>query len=255
MDGFEPGTYGKAFADVYDEWYPAGDDVDALVSLLHAEVVPVVSAASGARPRLLELGAGTGRLALPLTEAGFDVTALDESAAMLDVLGAKDPGGTVPTVVGDMVDDLPDGPFDVVVVACNTLFNLTTHERQARLFSGVADRLAAQGCFVVEAFVPEEPTGDDGRVQVRSISADAVVLSASRHDAERSRAYGQFIEITARGGVRLRPWSICYATPSQLDAMARACGLGLAARFADADRRRFDDAATSHISVYRRHRK
>lgn len=244
MHGYRSTSYGDAFADVYDEWYPRVDDVDATVEL--------VRSLAGSGGRVLELGVGTGRLALPIAAAGLTVTGVDVSAAMLARLAAADPTGMVTTVVGDMVDDLPDDEFDVVLVAYNTLFNLTADGAQQRCFDQVASRLAPDGSFVVEAFVPDEPfrTGTD--VSLRSMTAERVVLSVSEHDGERQTAAGQFVELTERSGVRLRPWYIRYATVDQLDEMATAAGLRLAGRWADGRGTPFDAASERHVSVYGR---
>ena len=89
---------------------------------------------------------GTGRLAIPLAGLGHDVTGIDVSAAMLDRLRAADAGQRVTAVLGDMVDDLPAGPFDVVFVAFNSLFMLTDPDRQQACFAAVADVPAAWRC-------------------------------------------------------------------------------------------------------------
>jgi hypothetical protein len=171
---------------------------------------------------------------------------------MLARLANADPDGLVEAVHGDMVSDLPAGPFTLVVVAYNTIFNLTAPGAQARCFEAVAARLVPGGRFVVEAFVPDDPPrrGDD--VTVRSLAADRVVLSITVHDPDHHVAEGQFVELTEAGGVRLRPWSIRYAAPAQLDAMADAAGLRLDDRWEDFSRTPFDADSPRHVSVYRK---
>ena len=66
MQGYEPQAYGEAMAEVYDDWYADISDADATV----AAVVELVRAAGGGP--VLELGIGTGRLALPLAAAGLE---------------------------------------------------------------------------------------------------------------------------------------------------------------------------------------
>lgn len=246
MDGFHDSSYGDAFADVYDQWYAGISDVDATVTDL-------VDLADGGS--VLELGVGTGRLALPLVVAlghGADVVGVDSSVAMLARLHDLDADGRVRTVTGDMVDDVPDGPFALVVIAYNTMFSLTTAARQAACFATVAARLRPGGRFVVEAFVPEDPPRDGDDVAVRTITVDRVVLSVSRHDAGRQLAEGQFVEFTESGGVRLRPWAIRYSSPAQLDAMAVAAGFELEHRWEAFGRSPFHDDSPRHVSVYRR---
>lgn len=244
MHGYRPGSYGDSFADVYDEWYPGVEDADAVVGLIRSLGDPP--------GRLLELGVGTGRLALPLAAAGWDVTGVDVSAPMLARLAAADPTGTVTTIVGDMVDDLPDDEFDVVLVAYNTLFNLTGEGDQQRCFAEVATRLRPGGCFVVEAFVPDEPFRAGSEVALRSMSAEQVVLSVAEYDPDAQTAAGHFVDLTERSGVRLRPWFIRYSTVDQLDEMAGAADLRLTERWEDVRRAPFDEGSERHVSVYRR---
>jgi hypothetical protein len=151
-----------------------------------------------------------------------------------------------------MVDDMPPGPFDLVFVAYNTLFNLADADRQAGCFRTVAGRLVPGGRFVVEAFVPDDPPRDGAAVTVRSMTADHVVLSVSIHRPADQLAEGQFIELSEAGTVRLRPWSIRYATPSELDAMAAAAGLQLEHRWVGFGERDFVEGDERHVSVWRR---
>lgn len=250
VDGYGSASYGDAFADVYDEWYHDVSDVDATVRLVAA------AAERAGSTDVLELGVGTGRLALPLAATGLRVVGVDSSKAMTDRLAERDPHGTagVGVVVGDMVDDLPSGPFGVVLIAYNTIFNLESATRQQRLFDEVATRLVDGGSFVVEAFVPEEPPQHGSGVEVRSMAVDRVVLSAIVHHPDSQRAEGQFIELTEHGGVRLRPWSIRYAPPPELDAMAAKAGLVLRDRWLDASLAPYDDDSDRHVSVYARER-
>lgn len=241
VEGYSASTYGDAFADVYDDWYRDVSDIAATVDT-------VAALANGGG--VLELGVGTGRLAIPLAARGCPVTGIDSSARMLARLATNDPDDTVTRVLGDMVDDLPDGPFGVVLVAYNTLFNLLTVERQQTCLTRVAGILAPGGHLVVEAIVPQPHHGS--QVSVRTLTADRVVLSVSVHDATGQRAEGQFVELTEAGGVRLRPWSIRYSSPDELDDMATRAGLARQHRWGGFDRSSFGDDSELHVSVYTR---
>lgn len=246
MEGYSTSSYGDAFADVYDEWYQGISDVDITVAAL-LEL-------AGAGP-VLELGVGTGRLAVPLAEAGADrelrVVGVDASRAMLARLAGRDPTGLVEVIEGDMVADLPDGPFSLVLVAYNTLFNLTEPGAHAACFEAVATRLALGGRLAIEAFVPWDPPHRGHDVSVRSLTADRVVLSISVHDPDGHTAEGQFVELTEADGVRLRPWSIRYATPGELDRLAAAAGLELEHRWESFAGDPFTDGSERHVSIYR----
>jgi SAM-dependent methyltransferase len=246
--GYDHRSYGDGFADVYDEWYADVTDVDATVTRM-VEL-------AGAGGRVLELGVGTGRLAVPMADAGLSVVGIDSSEAMLAKLRERDPSRLVEALRGDITNDLPVGPFDVVLVAYNTIFNLLGEHDQPRLFQHVAERLAPGGAFVVEAFVPASDGVDGGatssEVTVRSMAVDHVVLSVSVNRPDEQLAEGQFVQFSHDGGVRLRPWSIRWATPEQLDAMATAAGLRLDARFGDMTGTAFTDDSAHHVSIYRR---
>lgn len=241
MRGYDGSSYGDGMAEIYDDWYPAPSDTEVCVSTLAA-------LADGAS--VLELGAGTGRLAIPLAQRGLDIHALDGSARMIERLQTKSGAETVTTHVSDMGAPLPPGPFGLVFVAVNTFFGLIDEGAQAAAMRHVAAVLTRPGRFVLEAFVPEARLDGD-RVDVRDLTTDRVVLSVSRTDTTTQRASGQFIELRDGQPVRLRPWAIRWATTDQLDALAAAAGFTLEHRWGSWDRSPFGPDSTSHVSVYR----
>lgn len=243
MKGYDDSTYGDSFADVYDDWYEDVSDVDATVRTLGQ---------LGGAGHFLELGIGTGRLALALAQTGAHVSGIDSSPLMLQRLEQKaaDRGLEVEAVLGDMVDAMPIGPFDVIFVAYNTVFSLPTAERQRRLFEQVAGRLAPNGKFVVEAIVPDPQRPAGSTVGVRSMRTDRVVLSVDMHNPGAQHVEGQFVEFSEAGGVRLRPWSIRYSYPRELDDMAAAAGLRLSNRWVNMAQDLYTDDAETHVSVY-----
>ncbi len=249
MAGYGTSTYGDAFADVYDDWYAQISDVHATVACL----TTLVEGIGGGS--VLELAVGTGRLAIPLALTGVEVHGIDTSQAMLDRLHAKPGGEAVHTALGDMAlgdgaPALPGGPHAAVFVAYNSLFALAAPERTA-CFDAVARVLVPGGHFVVEAFVPDLDRPAGATIGVRSMSATHVVLSIDVHHPDDQRAEGQFVEITEAGGVRLRPWSVHYASPADLDADAARAGFVLADRWEDWAGSSFDQHSGRHVSVYR----
>lgn len=254
MEDYHPGTYGDSFADVYDDWYGehGGGDPTAAVDLL-------ASLAAGRNGPVLELGVGSGRLALPLAARGFPVWGIDASAAMIarlrDNAAATGPvESALHPIVGDMAA-LPFGPgshFGLAFVAANTLFNLPRADLQARCLVELARCVETGGALVIEAFVPnDEPDQPVSAVEAPMIELGRVVLTASRRDPADQVVIGQHIEIT-EAGVRLRPWKIRYCSPAQLDTMAGAAGWELDQRWASWARTSFDETSPAHVSVYRR---
>jgi SAM-dependent methyltransferase len=248
VDGYDPSTYGDRFADVYDDWYGDVTDVAACTARLAAMV-----AASGGGP-VLELGVGSGRLAIPLAAHGVEVHGVDASTAMLDRMRGKAGGDAIRVTVGDMAElalvDPP--PFALVVVAFNTFFNLPDAELQQRCLDRVAALLAPEGRFVLEAFVPGDDLAPSSHaVTPRRITADEVVLTVSEVDTSAQTITGQHVHLR-ESGIRLRPWHLRYATPDQLDAMAQRAGLELDVRHAGWAGEPFTETSTVHVSTYRR---
>lgn len=243
MDGFDTSTYGERFADVYDEWYGG-------ISDLEGTVATVAAMAAGAP--VLELGIGTGRVALPLAARGVEVHGVDASTAMVERLRAKPGGADLPVVIGDFAraSVAPPGTFGVVLVAFNTLFNLPSAEAQRQCFATTATHLRPGGAFVVEAFVPSDD-GPDNSVTPSVIGTDQVVLQATRRDRASQTIVGSVITVTD-AGTRLRPWQIRYARPEELDDMAAAAGFELEVRWGGWRGEPFDDGSPRHVTVYRR---
>ncbi len=243
MRGYEPASYGEAFADVYDDWYERISDVDATVAR--------VTALAAGGP-VLELGVGTGRLALPLAEAGVETWGIDASTAMLTRLRAKPGGPALRLVQADMAAPAlaATGRFAVVFCAYNTFFNLLTAEAQQACVTWSARALADGGRLAIEAFVPtDEDETPEGPVALRSVDDDHVVLSVATRDVSAQMVAGQFVELSD-AGVRLRPYRIRYLFPEQLDAMAAEAGLGLVERSATWGGDPFTADSANHVSVY-----
>ncbi|MEX2659852.1 MAG: class I SAM-dependent methyltransferase [Acidimicrobiales bacterium] len=245
MEGYDASTYGEAFADVYDEWYGHVSDVDATVD--------VIAGLADGGP-VLELGVGTGRLAIPLAARGLEVHGIDASPAMVERLRSKPGGDAVHVTTGDFADatvEVPDG-FAVALVAFNTLFNLATADAQKRCFASVARRLRPGGTFVVEAFVPDpEAVPSGGGLTTSSVTVERVVLQATMADPTAQTISGSTISITD-AGIRLRPWHIRWATPGELDEMANAAGLVRRERWGGWDRSPHVADGNRHVTSYER---
>jgi SAM-dependent methyltransferase len=241
MEDYTASTYGDRIADVYDEIIPSTLDADMAVATL-AEL-------AGPGP-VLELGIGTGRLALPLAARGLAVHGVDASPAMVEKLRAKPGGDAIDVTMGDFADVPVEGTFPLVFIAFNTLFALLTQEDQLRCFANVASRLADGGVFVVEAFVPDLTLYSRGqRLFVMDIGTSAVRLDAGRIEPSAQQVEAMQV-VLSEDRVRLYPVRLRYAWPAELDLMARLAGLQLLHRWGDWDRRPFDDASTRHVSVY-----
>lgn len=242
----DPTLYGRSFADVYDEWYSESFDTDATVAAISR------LAQGGA---VLELGAGTGRLALPLSNLGADVIALDASDEMLRRLRDRDRLGRVTTVVADMavfgdLADVRDRRFGAVVCACSSILNLPDEGSIGRCLAAATTVLAPDGVVVIEAIVPADdvPVSTLSPARVRS---DAAVFVETRFDPRTRRVSGSHIEVTD-GEITTRPWSVVFVDVDRFDVLAAAAGLRLRERWSDWSGSPFDDDSGSHVSIYER---
>lgn len=237
----DPGLFGRLWAATYDG--PGNPDPAPAVDFL----APLADGGP-----VLELAVGTGRVALPLAARGLTVEGVEASPEMVAHLRAKPGGADMPVTIGDMADVPVAGPYRLVFLVFNTLFNLVSEERQAACLRNVARVLAPGGAFVIEAFVPDPADFDrDEQVQVWGVTEDSATIRLHRYDRAAQTFVRQTVTFDA-SGVHLKPFAMRYAWPEQIDELAERAGLRLTERYADWDRSPFDADSRSHISVYRR---
>ena len=239
MDDYREDTYGERIAGVYDDWYAEYDD-DTVTTLREL--------AQGGRA--LELGIGTGRIALPLQQSGVAVEGIDASEAMIAKLHSKPGGDKIPVAVGNFADFAVEGQYALIYVLFNTFFALLTQEEQLRCFRNAAEHLSPQGSFVVEVFNPDL-SRFSGRqaVRVGRMNENEVQLDASQLDAVSQQIFSQHVVLTEQG-IRLYPVKLRYVWPAELDLMARLAGLQLKHRWGDWRKAAFSADSGKHISVY-----
>lgn len=243
-DAYDPSAYGDAFADVYDEWYDDLSDDDFVTHL--SSLLPPHEA------RILELGAGTGRLIVKLQTIRQprvdDFVALDASEAMLQRLRERNLAHVV-HLHDDMCEFTVDGTFDLVFVGYNTIFNVPDAAGLLRCLCISARCLSTHGHLALDAVVPRGGEGEI--VTVKMATPSHVVLSVSNHNTATQSIAGEFLEFEGDDCVRRRPWSVSYFTPSQIDDLAHEAGLELVERHGDTIGTPFTDESTRHVSVYR----
>ncbi len=235
---YDPRLYGARWAEQYDEWH-AGmmDDAGAVATL--AEL-------AGDGP-ILEFGVGTGRLAVPLAERGFDVTGVDISEEMLAQLRAK--ADRVDAVLGDMTTVQFDQRFSLALIAFSSLFVLATQQDQVKLFRNAAAHLAPGGRFVLETSVVGSES--NARLRVARLEQDRLVLSAGLLDPVTSFYNGAWV-VLEPSGVRFYPVQGRNVPHQEMDLMAELAGLELENRWGDWKGGPFTAQSTLHVSVYRK---
>ncbi|HEX4249131.1 MAG TPA: class I SAM-dependent methyltransferase [Pseudonocardia sp.] len=235
--------FGEHIAARYDDASGAGVFAPAVVE----ETVDLLAElAEGARA--LELGIGTGRIALPLSARGVRVHGIDLSTAMLARLREKPGAERVGVTVGDFAGARVPGRFGLAYLVFNTIMNLTTQDEQIACFRNVADHLEPGGRFVIEVGVPELqrlPAGES----FRPFTVSATKLGFDEYDVATQQLVSHHYSFVDGRAERFSiPFR--YVWPAELDLMARLAGLRLRHRWSDWGRQPFTSDSTKHVSVW-----
>jgi SAM-dependent methyltransferase len=224
---------------------------ESAADMFAAEMVdPVVDFLAGLADEgpVLELGIGTGRIALPLAQRGVSVHGIDMSHAMVDRMRAKPGGDDIPVTIGDFATTTVDGDFSLVYLVFNGIMNLTTQEAQVACFRNVTNHLRPGGCFVIEVTLPD----------LRRLPPGQTVIAS---DVREERWSFDEYEVATQGMVshhfelvdgRLERFSapFRYVWPAELDLMAQLAGMTLRERWGSWTREPFTATSRDHISVW-----
>ena len=200
--------------------------------------------------RVLELGIGTGRLALPLCRRGISVHGIDLSQDMVQILRSKRDAERIDVTVGDFARVRVPGFFHLAYVVFNTFMNLTTQEDQVACFANVARHLSPGGRFVIEVSVPDLrrlPPGES----IKPFRMEPDRLGFDEYDTVTQRMHSHHYRVLDD---RLERVSIPfrYVWPSELDLMGRLAGFELQDRLGDWDERPFCAESSKHVSVWKK---
>lgn len=200
------------------------------------------------RGRVLELGIGTGRIALPLAERGVPVHGIELSKPMTARLLAKPGGKDIDVTIGDFATTKVEGPFSLAYLVYNTIMNLTSQSAQVECFRNVAAHLQQGGCFVIEVMVPELrrlPPGETFHV----FDAGENHWGIDEYDVATQGLTSHHFEMVDG---RLERFSAPYryAWPSELDLMAELAGMRLRERWGGWKREPFTSESRKHVSVW-----
>jgi SAM-dependent methyltransferase len=200
--------------------------------------------------RALELGIGTGRIALPLAQRGVPVHGIELSNAMASRLHTKPGGEEIGVTIGDFATTTVDGTFAVAYLVFNTIMNLTTQAAQVACFRNVAAHLEPGGCFVIEVGVPELQRLPPGET-LRAFHVSETRWGLDEYDVARQGLTSHHFEIVDG---RLERLSIPfrYAWPAELDLMAQLAGMTLRERWSGWKREPFTSDSRKHVSVWER---
>jgi hypothetical protein len=214
-------TFGKDGAAMLRE-HRNGDE-DAAVAFLRSW--------AGEGPAL-ELGIGTGRIALPLAATGIRVDGIDISPHVVELLRAQPGGAQIDVTIGDFADVDVAGSYRLIYCSGNSFFNLLTQDDEVRCFQNVAAHLADDGAFVMESMLPDFlwRLEEHQYAQAEMVGVDRVRLDMLRHDPVNQVLEENHVSLGA-DGIRFNPVVQRYAWPAEMDLMARIAGLRLRERW------------------------
>ncbi|MBB4966536.1 SAM-dependent methyltransferase [Saccharothrix violaceirubra] len=234
--------FGESVAARYDERHDGMFEHDVV-----EPAVDLLAALAGAG-RALELGVGTGRIALPLNARGVPVHGIDLSRAMVDRLRAKPGGDRIGVTIGDFTTTRVEGTFSVAYLVFNTIMNLTSQDEQVDCFRTVADHLEPGGTFVIEVGVPELRALAPGQI-ARPFRVTPTEVAFDVYDAATQLMSSNYVEVVdGRGEYRSIPFR--YVWPAELDLMARLAGLRLRERRGGWRDEPFTADSEKHVSVW-----
>ncbi|HEV3462462.1 MAG TPA: class I SAM-dependent methyltransferase, partial [Actinomycetota bacterium] len=198
----------------------------------------------------LELGVGTGRIAIPLARRGIRVDGIDLSPDMVAELRARPGSEAVGVTVGDFATTRVDGRFTLAYLLRNTIMNLTSQDEQVACFHNVAAHLEPGGCFVIEVGVPALQRLPPGET-VRAFTLTPTHLGFDEYDVASQGLISHHYWV-ADGQIETLSAPFRYVWPSELDLMACLAGMTLRERWNDWSRAPFTSDSTQHISVWQK---
>jgi SAM-dependent methyltransferase len=196
----------------------------------------------------LELGIGTGRIALPLWQRGVRVHGIDLSPAMAERLRAKPGAHDIGVTIGDFATTRVEGEFRLAYLVFNTIMNLTTQDDQVECFRNVAAHLEPGGCFVIEVGIPELQRLPPGET-VRAFTVSPTRLGFDEYDVAAQFLVSHHYQVVD-GRLEVFSTPFRYVWPSELDLMARLAGMTLRERWGGWSREPFTSDSTSHVSAW-----
>jgi len=196
----------------------------------------------------LELGIGTGRIALPLAARGVRVRGIDLSEAMVARLRAKPGGEAIDVAIGDFATTTVEETFSLAYVVFNTIMNLTAQDAQVACFRNAARHLAPGGRFVIEVGVPQLQRLPPGE-RFRPFHVGSEHVGFDEYELAEQGLVSHHYRIGAdRAEAVAMPFR--YVWPAELDLMAQLAGMRLEARWGDWDRQPFTSESAKHVSVW-----
>ncbi len=250
------------FADVYDLQYGTTTmDLDFYLEEARA-----------AQPPVLELACGTGRVTLPIAQAGVPIVGVDSSVRMLDKGQAKARElGDLPVrwLQADMRSFCLEERFGLAIIPARSFLHLLNPDDQIQVLTNIGEHLAPGGRLALNLFIPDlrriaehTTTTQQGLSYLQEISdatrgTRVAVWASHRYEIhqQRIRVQYRYEELDGEGLVtstRYRSFTLCYIWPREMEHLLARCGFEVEAVYGWFDRRPLDEHSGEQVWVARR---
>lgn len=216
-------------ARIYDPW---SRSVTEDVAFYVTEARKAVGPAAGGR--IVELGVGTGRIAVPIAEAGVPVIGVDSSAGMLDVCRTRAEAAGVGPLLDLRLGDLRDPPVDeeVPLVACpfRALLHMETDADRRTALRSARRLLSPGGLLVFDVFTPAPD--DIAETHGRWLEREPGIWEKAEWDEDARR-----LELSVRDDERESTMSLSWVSPAEWRSLLVGEGFEVEACYGWFDRR------------------
>src|SRR5438874_10265633 len=194
----------------------------------------------------LELGVGTGRIALPLSQRGVRVHGIELSPEMVAQMRTKPGGDKIAVTIGDFATTRVEGSFKLAYLVRNTITNLTTQDAQVECFRNVAAHLKPGGCFVIEVYIPELQRLPPGET-IHAFTVTPTHLGFEEYDVATQIAFSHHYWV-GDGQIETLSAAVRYVWLCALALTARLAGMTLRERWGSWTREPFTSDSRNHVA-------
>jgi ubiquinone/menaquinone biosynthesis C-methylase UbiE len=239
------------------QWDDFAEPYARLAQRCPEDMLDALAALAGNRPAI-ELGAGAGRIAIPLALRGVPVTAAEFSPRMIRHLreaAAREAVSNLEILQCNFASLPADKRYGLAYCIDNGFFALCSEEEQLRCFRAVADVLDEDGFFVIEAAAPTPAQLDAGARIVYAAPCSTIVERFKRDGASTISLIAEITTNDAGENTQAaRFWTLAhyYVPAAKFDDYAGRSAMTLHARWSDWSGAPYDGNPWRHISVWRR---
>ena len=210
--------------------------------------------AKEANGSILELACGTGRVAKPLLDKGYNYTGLDLSPVFIDHCKSKYPNGQF--ITSDMRDFNLGQKFDLISIPFNSFLHLYTEDEMNRCLKSAQNHLAKNGQFLLDIFVPDPEflyRDPNKRYEEMTIThpqgGECIIWQKNQYDEDTEINHIHWFFDRGNGGPQDEDeFDMRMIYPDTMDRLLTDSGFTIEEKWGDYDGEAFDE--TSLLQLY-----